>query len=75
MTNILKHCHTLEYGGYFGTHRTAAKVLQSGFFWPTMFKDAHAFVTACDRCQHTGNTSQRNEMPLQNILEVELFYV
>jgi hypothetical protein len=40
-----------------------------------MFKDAHAFVTACDRCQHTGNISRRNEMPLQNILEVELFDV
>ena len=75
MTNILKHCHTLEYGGHFGTQRTAAKVLQSGFYWPTMFKDAHAFVTTCDRCQHTGNISRRNEMPLQNILEVELFDV
>jgi len=29
MTNILKHCHTLEYGGHFGTQRTATKVLQS----------------------------------------------
>ena len=57
ITNILKHCHTLEYGGHFGTQRTAAKVLQSGFYWPTMFKDAHAFVTTCDRCQHTGNIS------------------
>ncbi|KAK9042696.1 hypothetical protein V6N11_017761 [Hibiscus sabdariffa] len=27
------------------------------------------------RCQRTGNISKRNEMPLQNILEVELFDV
>ena len=40
-----------------------------------MFKDAHAFVTTCDRCQHTGTISRRNEMPLQNILEVELLDV
>jgi hypothetical protein len=40
-----------------------------------MFKDAYAFVTACDRCQHTGNISRRYEMPLHNILEVELFDV
>jgi hypothetical protein len=40
-----------------------------------MFKDAYAFVTACDRCRHTGNISRQNEMPLQNILEVELFDV
>ncbi|KAL4367601.1 hypothetical protein GQ457_05G022900 [Hibiscus cannabinus] len=29
---------------------TAAKVLQSGFHWPTLFKDAHNFYKACDRC-------------------------
>ncbi|XP_030478231.1 uncharacterized protein LOC115695296 [Cannabis sativa] len=44
--------------------RTAAKVLQSGFFWPTLFKDANDFVKACDRCQRTRNNSRRNEMPL-----------
>ncbi|KAK9029833.1 hypothetical protein V6N11_031278 [Hibiscus sabdariffa] len=62
-------------GGHFGGNRTAAKILQSGFYWPTLFKDAHAFAKACDRCQRTGNISRRNEMPLQNILEVELFDV
>ncbi|KAL4384167.1 hypothetical protein GQ457_15G018280 [Hibiscus cannabinus] len=54
---------------------TAAKVLQSGFYWPTLFKDAHNYYKACDRCQRTGNISRRNEMPLQYILEVELFDV
>ena len=73
--NILRHCHSLECGGHFGGARTAAKVLQSGFYWPTLFKDAHSFVVACDRCQRTGNLSRRNEMPLNNILEVELFDV
>ncbi|KAL4387524.1 hypothetical protein GQ457_09G015940 [Hibiscus cannabinus] len=55
--------------------KTAAKVLQSGFYWPTLFKDAHNFYKACDRCQRTGNISRRIEMPLQCILEVELFDV
>ena len=73
--NVLRHCHSSEYGGHFGGTRTAAKVLQSGLYWPTLFKDAHAFVAACDRCQRTGNISRRNEMPLNNILEVEIFDV
>ncbi|KAL4366766.1 hypothetical protein GQ457_05G020870 [Hibiscus cannabinus] len=54
---------------------TAAKVLQSSFYWPTLFKDAHNFYKACDRCQRTGNISRMNEMPLQGIIEVELFDV
>ncbi|XP_057734261.1 uncharacterized protein LOC130949607 [Arachis stenosperma] len=37
---VLWNCHGSCYGGYFGGDRTAAKVLQSGFFWPTLFKDA-----------------------------------
>ena len=73
--SILRHCHELEYGGHFGENKTAAKVLQSGFCWPTLFRDAHAFAKACDRCQRTRNISRKNEMPLQSILEVELFDV
>ncbi|KAL5571209.1 hypothetical protein UlMin_020806 [Ulmus minor] len=54
---------------------TAAKVLQSGFHWPTLFKDAYKFVANCDRCQRVGNISRKNEMPLTNILVIELFDV
>ena len=75
MVSILYHCHSSEYGGHFGSAKTAAKVLQCGFYWPTLFKDAYTFVTACDRCQKIGNISKKNEMPLNNILEVELFDV
>lgn len=55
--------------------RTAAKVLQCGYYWPTIFQDAHEFVRICDRCQQTGNISSKQELPLTNILEVELFDV
>ncbi|KAI3707463.1 hypothetical protein L6452_26005 [Arctium lappa] len=75
MLGILKDCHASPYGGHFGGQRTAAKILQSGFFWPTLFNDAFEFVKKCDQCQRMGNLSQRNEMPLNNILEVELFDV
>jgi len=73
--NILHHCHASAYGGHFGPTRTAAKVLQSGFYWPTLFRDSYTFVKTCDRCQRTGNISKRHELPLTNILEVELFDV
>ncbi|XP_070037246.1 uncharacterized protein [Nicotiana tomentosiformis] len=39
-----KACHASPYGGDFGGVRTAAKVLESGFYWPTVFKDAHLWV-------------------------------
>ena len=73
MESILNHCQTLECGGHFGENRTDTKVLQSGFYWPTLFKDAHQFVSTCDKCQRMGSISKRYEPPLQTILEVELF--
>ncbi|KAJ9544780.1 hypothetical protein OSB04_024487 [Centaurea solstitialis] len=72
---ILVACHSSQFGGHFGGRQTAAKIPQSGFFWPTVFKDSHEFVRHCEPCQRTGNISARNEMPLNNILEVELFDV
>lgn len=72
---ILKSCHSAPYGGHFAAIKTAAKVLQSGFYWPTLFKDAHYMVKNYDKCQRTGNISRKNEMPLNSILEVEIFDV
>ena len=59
----------------FGSAMTVAKVLQYDFYWPTLFKDACTFVTSYDRCQRTSNISKKNEMPLNNMLEIELFDV
>ena len=73
MHSILNHCHTLPCGGHFSGQRTAAKVLQSGFYWPSLFKDAHQFVSTCDKCQRMGNISRKDEPPMHPILEVELF--
>ncbi|KAG2381148.1 uncharacterized protein HKW66_Vig0254650 [Vigna angularis] len=70
---ILWHCHNSPYGGHFNGERTAAKILQSGFYWPTIFKDAYAHAKRCDKCQRVGTISRRHEMPLQSILEVEVF--
>ena len=71
--SILAHCHALACGGHFTGNRTATKVLQLGFYWPTLFKDAHHFVSTCDKCQRMGSISKRDEPPLQPILEVKLF--
>jgi len=73
--SILLHCHGSDYGGHFSVERTTSKVLQSGFYWPILFKDACGFIEKCDICQRVGNISKRNEMPLNNILEVEIFNV
>ena len=51
------------------------KVLQSGFYWSSLFKEAHQMCRECDRCQRLGKLSRCHMMPLNPILVVELFDV
>ena len=73
MNSILNHCHTLPCEGHFSGQRTTAKVLQSDFYWPSLFKDAHQFVSTCDKCQRMGSISRKDKPPMHTVLEVELF--
>ena len=75
ISDILQSYRAAAYKGYFGGHKTAAKVLQSGNYWPSIFKDTYEFVKYCDMHQRARNISQKHEMPLTNILEVKLFDV
>ena len=68
-------CHESLYEGHSLRDRIARKILQLGFYWPTLFKDCFEWVKHCDKCQRMGNISRRNEMPLQGILVVQIFYV
>ena len=61
MASILNHCHTLSCGGHFRGQRTVEKVLQSSFYWPSLFKDSHQFISICDKCQRTCSISERDE--------------
>ena len=74
---ILNECHASPYGGHFSGEKTAHKILQSGFYWPTIFRDCAEWVKLCDRCQKIGNINSRNEMPLKGIMVVcmgDIFY-
>ncbi|KAM2886412.1 hypothetical protein COP2_013485 [Malus domestica] len=73
--SILTFCHSYACGGHFGTQRTALKVLECGFYWPTIFRDARTFCLTCDRCQRIGNISAKDQMPQNPILSVEIFDV
>nr|GEU35993.1 reverse transcriptase domain-containing protein [Tanacetum cinerariifolium] len=73
--DIFKACHEGPNGGHHGANFTAKKVFDAGFFWPTIYRDAHMLVKSCEICQRQGKISQRDEMP-QNVIQVyEIFDV
>ncbi|GJV86531.1 reverse transcriptase domain-containing protein [Tanacetum coccineum] len=67
--DILKACHEGPIGGHYSTNLTARKVFDAGFFWPTIYRDAHTMIKSYDTCQRQGKISQRDEMP-QNAIQV-----
>ncbi|RDX61445.1 gag-pol, partial [Mucuna pruriens] len=63
-------------GGHHGSTQIAQKVLDCGFYWPTIFRDAYQFVLAYEQCQRAGTImSRRHEMPQHPILFCEVFDV
>ncbi|GJZ89305.1 reverse transcriptase domain-containing protein [Tanacetum coccineum] len=72
---ILVHCHSGPTGGHHSANVTTKKVYESGFNWPSVFKNANEYVRQCDACQRLGNISSRNEMPQNNIQVCEVFDV
>ncbi|GJZ81392.1 reverse transcriptase domain-containing protein [Tanacetum coccineum] len=75
VVDILMAFHNGPTGGHHGANYTAKKVFDSGFYWPTIYRDAHDVVTRCDTCQRQGKISQRDEMPQNAIQVYEIFDV
>ncbi|GJR11726.1 reverse transcriptase domain-containing protein [Tanacetum coccineum] len=71
--DILKACHEGPTEGHHSANLTAKKVFDAGFFWPTIYRDAHAMIKSCDSCQRQGKISQRDEMPQNAIQVCEIF--
>nr|GEY37812.1 retrovirus-related Pol polyprotein from transposon 17.6 [Tanacetum cinerariifolium] len=51
---IFKACHYGPTGGHHGPNYTGKKVFDSGFYWPTIYRDAQDLVKNCDICQRQG---------------------
>ena len=57
----------------FSNKRMAYKVLHSGYYWPSIFKDATKYVKGCDSCQRMGRPASSDQMPLQPQVMIEPF--
>nr|GFA60629.1 reverse transcriptase domain-containing protein [Tanacetum cinerariifolium] len=59
--DILNACHSGPTGGHYGASYTAKKVFDSGFYWPSIYKDAFELVKRCDSCQRQENRASWND--------------
>ena len=52
--DILKACHDEPCCVHFAEKRTAYKILNLGYYWPSIFKDSKKYVRSYDTCQWMG---------------------
>eukprot|EP00253_Pinus_taeda_P029568 PITA_29568 len=64
---VLQELHDGPAGGHYVGDATAHKILRSGYYWPTLFKDSHSYVRKCQVCQTTTGRQRKLSMPLQSV--------
>eukprot|EP00253_Pinus_taeda_P017498 PITA_17498 len=64
---VLQELHDGPARGHFGADTTAHKVIHAGYYWPTMFRDAHEYVRRCRNCQTSSGRQKKSAFPLQTV--------
>ena len=52
---VMREVHEGICGNHSGAWSLVHKLIQAGYYWPTMLKDTQAYVKACDKCQRFSN--------------------
>ncbi|GKE99002.1 reverse transcriptase domain-containing protein [Tanacetum coccineum] len=65
--DILKACHNGPTGGHHGPNYTAKKVFDSGFYWSTIYRDAHDLVKSWYRFHGAIPSSRGNKYILMAV--------
>ncbi|GJY67463.1 reverse transcriptase domain-containing protein [Tanacetum coccineum] len=63
--DILTTCHKGPTGGHHGANYTAKKVFDSGFYWPTIYRDAHNMVMLKYGVTHRFSTAYHQQTSRQ----------
>lgn len=72
---MLTEMHNGVCGGHYSAKTTTDKIVRAGYYWPTLFKDAHEHVRRCDPCQKiSSKLKYEGAFPL-NLVIVEAPYV
>ncbi|KAD6454283.1 hypothetical protein E3N88_08989 [Mikania micrantha] len=64
----MKDIHEEDCGNHTGGRAFFSKILRTGYFWPTMRRDAMSYSQKCDACQRHSNIIHQPAEPLHPIV-------
>ncbi len=70
---LMKELHEGVPIGHFVANITIKKILDVGYWWPTLFKDTHKFCKSCDNCQKIKGLKTKSLAKLVTTLLEEPF--
>ena len=53
--HVMRKVHEGIYGNHSKARSLAHKLIQAGYYWPTMLKDTQTYVKTYDKCQRFSN--------------------
>nr|GEW63095.1 reverse transcriptase domain-containing protein [Tanacetum cinerariifolium] len=71
--DILKACHKGPTGGNHGANLTVKKVFDAGFFWPSIYHDAHDMIKSCDTFDYLSTWVEAKALPTNDARVVVKF--
>ncbi len=69
----MKELHERPLVGHFVTKIMQRKILDVGYWWPTMYRDMHDYYNSCDACQRIGGLAIQSLAKLITRLPKEPF--
>jgi hypothetical protein len=70
---VMKELHDGPASGHFAGDATAHNILRADYYWPTLFKDTHAYARNCKTCQISARREKRETIPLQLVIVSKSF--
>ena len=70
---IIRELHHGNSGGHFSTEITTRKILDAGYWWPSLHKDVFEYCRSCDECQRVGGLKKAVTGKLLTTLPTEPF--
>ena len=64
---MMKEFHDCPNGGHFSARKTTMKIMRVGYYWPTLFSDAHKYVGRCEKCAFFSSKQKLAVLPLHPI--------
>ncbi|GJR41445.1 reverse transcriptase domain-containing protein [Tanacetum coccineum] len=71
---VLREIHEGSCSMHAGTRSIVAKALRTGYYWPTMHKDARTLIKACQECQVHKTVPRKPQEKLNPITSPWPFY-